>query len=67
MLFKIVTFIAAAIPVVVFVRSTFFRRPTQLARMKEFKKDVDLVVAILLVFVGGAVVLALGNLVSGLG
>ena len=63
MLFKIIAFIAAAVPVVLFLRSIFFRRPTRLgARMKEFKKDVDFAVSAFLVLTGFVVAFALANL-----
>jgi hypothetical protein len=64
MLFKIIAFIAAAVPLILFLRSIFFRRPTRLgARMKELKKDVDFAVSVFLVLVGCVVVFALGNLI----
>ena len=56
--------ITAAIPLILFLRSIFFRRPTWLgARMKELKKDFDFAVSALLVLIGCVVVFALGNLV----
>ena len=43
MIFKIIVFVAAAIPIFLFVRSTFFRRPTRINEgFKEFKKQSDL-------------------------
>jgi len=64
MLFKLIAFIAAAIPVFLFVRSVFFRRPTKLgARLKEFKKDIDFAVSVFLVLTGCVVALAVGNLI----
>jgi hypothetical protein len=39
MIFKIIAFVVAAIPIFLFVRSIFFRRPTQINEgFKEFKK-----------------------------
>jgi hypothetical protein len=64
MLFKIIALIMAAVPLILFLRSIFFRRPTRLgARMKELKKDFDFAVSAFLVLVGCVVVFALGNLV----
>jgi hypothetical protein len=63
MLFKIIAFIAAAIPFVLFVRAMFFRRTTRLsAGLKEFKQQVDLAVWIFLGLVGCVVVFAAGKL-----
>ena len=64
MLFKIIAFIAAAIPLFLFVRSVFFRRPTRFSEgVKEFKKQIDLAVWIFLVLVGCLVAVAAGKLV----
>jgi hypothetical protein len=64
MLFKIIAFIAAAVPVVLFLRSMFFQRPTRFsARLKEFKKEVDFAIWVFLGLVGCTVVFALGRLV----
>ena len=63
MLFKIIAFIAAAIPIVLFVRAVFFRRSTRLGEgMKEFKKQLDLAVWIFLGLVGCVVAFAAGKL-----
>jgi hypothetical protein len=49
MIFKIIAFVVAAIPIFLFVRSIFFRRPTQINEgFKEFKKQSDLAVSIFL-------------------
>jgi hypothetical protein len=65
MLLKFITFIAAAIPIVLFVRSVFFRgRKTRMNEgMKEFKKQVDLAVWIFLALVGCLVAFAAGKLI----
>jgi hypothetical protein len=53
MLFKIIALIAAAIPIVLFVRAMLFRRPTRISEgVKEFKKQVDFAVWLFLVLVG---------------
>lgn len=63
MLLKIIAFIAAAIPIFLFVRSVFFRRPTRFSQgMKEFRKQIDLAVWIFLGLVGCLVAFAAGKL-----
>jgi len=53
MIFKIIAFVAAAIPIFLFVRSIFFRRSTRLNEgVKEFKKKSDLAVSIFLFLIG---------------
>jgi hypothetical protein len=64
MIFKILAFVAAAIPIFLFVRSIFFRRPTRPnERFKEFKKQSDLAVSIFLLLIGCVVIFAVGRLV----
>jgi hypothetical protein len=64
MIFKIIAFLAAAIPVFLFVRSIFFRRPTRLNEgFKEFKKQSDVAVSIFLFLIGCVVIFAIGKLV----
>ena len=49
MIFKIIAFIAAAIPIFLFVRSIFFRRTTRINEgLSEFKKQANLAVSIFL-------------------
>jgi NADH:ubiquinone oxidoreductase subunit 6 (subunit J) len=64
MLLKIIAFVAAAIPLVLFVRAMFFRRPTRIREgVREFKKQVDVAVWIFLGLVGCVVAFATGKLV----
>jgi hypothetical protein len=64
MVFKIIAFIAAAIPLVLFVRAMFFRRPTRIGEgLKEFKKQINLGITIFLVLIGCIVLYAAGRLV----
>jgi multisubunit Na+/H+ antiporter MnhB subunit len=64
MLLKFIAFLAAAIPIVLFVRSIFFRRPTRISEgMKEFKKQVDLAVWIFIGLIGCVVTFAAGKLI----
>jgi hypothetical protein len=63
MIFKIMAFVAAAIPVFLFVRSIFFRRTTRINDgLKEFKKHANLAVSIFLFLIVCVVVVALGKL-----
>jgi hypothetical protein len=60
MLFKIIAFIAAAIPIILFLRSIFFRRPTRISEgFKEFKKQSNLAVTIFLILIGVVVAFTL--------
>jgi hypothetical protein len=64
MIFKIIAFVAAAIPIFLFVRSIFFRRSKRLNEgFKEFKKKSDLAVSIFLFLIGCVVIFAAGKLV----
>lgn len=63
MLFKIIAFIAAAVPLILFVRAMFFRRPTRFGEgMKEFRKQIDVAVWIFLGLVACVAVFAAGKL-----
>ena len=63
MIFKIIAFVAAVIPIFLFVRSMFFRRPTRFnERFKEFKKQSELTVSIFLFLIGCVVIFAAGKL-----
>ena len=60
MLFKIIAFIVAAVPIVLFVRSMFFRRPSRFSqRLQEFQKQLDVAVWLFLAVVGCFVSVAL--------
>ena len=64
MIFKIMAFIAAAIPIFLFVRSIFFRRRTRLNEgFKEFKKQSDAAVSIFLFLIACVVIFTVGKLV----
>ncbi len=64
MLFKILAFIAAAIPIFLFLRAIFFKRSTRINdSVKEFKKQANLAVTIFLVLIGCVVALAAGKLI----
>ena len=53
MIFKIIAFVAAAIPIFLFVRAIFFRRTMRISEgLKEFKKQANLAVSIFLILIG---------------
>jgi hypothetical protein len=64
MLFKIMAFVVAAVPIFLFVRSVFFRRTTRVNEsLKDFKKQADLAVSIFLFLIGCAVIVTAAKLV----
>ena len=63
MIFKIMAFIAAAVPIFLLIRSLFFRPTTRISdSLKDFKKRTDLAVSIFLFLIGCVVVVAVGKL-----
>jgi hypothetical protein len=63
MLFKIMAFVVAAVPIFLFLRSVFFRRTTRVSEgLKDFKKQADLAVSIFLFLIACAVVVTVGKL-----
>ena len=64
MLFKVIAFVAAAIPLFLFIRAVFFRRTTRITEgLKEFKKQANLAVSIFLFLIGCAVAFTIGKLI----
>jgi uncharacterized membrane protein YidH (DUF202 family) len=64
MLFKIIAFLMAAVPIILFVRAMFFRRPSRVSqRMKDFQKQIDVAVWLFLAVVGCVVAVALIKLI----
>jgi len=64
MLFKIIAFLAAAIPVVLFVRSVVLRRPSRMNEgLKEFRRQADLAVWACIGLIGCIVAFAVGKLI----
>jgi NADH:ubiquinone oxidoreductase subunit 6 (subunit J) len=62
MIFKIIAFLAAAIPIFLFVRSIFFRRTARINEgLREFKKQANLAVSIFLFLIVCVVVFSLGR------
>ena len=64
MILKIMAFVAAAIPIFLFVRSIFSRRTTRINDgFREFKKQANLAVSIFLFLIGCVVVVTASKLV----
>jgi hypothetical protein len=64
MIFKIMAFLAAAIPIFLLVRSIFFRPTGRINEsLKEFKKQTNLAVSIFLFLAGCVVAIAAGKLI----
>jgi hypothetical protein len=63
MLLKIIAFVAAAVPIFLFVRSIFFQRTPRIDDgLKQLKKQANLAVSIFLFLIGCVVVVAAGKL-----
>jgi hypothetical protein len=63
MLIKLIAFAAAVIPVILFLRAIFARRPSKLgATMREAKKQIDFAIYIFIGLIGCLVVFAAGKL-----
>jgi multisubunit Na+/H+ antiporter MnhB subunit len=63
MLFKIIAFLAATIPIVLFVRSVVLRRPSRMREgVQEFRKQVDFAIWGCVGLIGCIVAFALGKL-----
>jgi hypothetical protein len=64
MFLKIIAFVAAAIPIFLFVRSIFSRRTTRINEgLKEFKKQANLAVSIFLLLIACVVAFAAAKLI----
>ena len=61
---KMIIYIVAAIPVIVFINRIFFRRSPKLqAALAEFRKQVDYAAWAILVIAGCGIVYAVGKLI----
>jgi hypothetical protein len=64
MILKIIALVAAAIPIFLFIRAVFFRRPGRVNEaFVEFKKQANLAFTAFMVFVGCVVLYAIGKLI----
>ena len=62
-MFKLIGLIIAALPVVLFVKSIFFRKGSKYSQaLADFKKHIDYVVWAILFMIGCSVIYALGKL-----
>lgn len=63
-MFKLIAFLAAAIPVILFVRTVIFKRSTAMQRAAaDFKRQIDLLASAILVCVACGVLYAIGKLI----
>lgn len=63
MLIKIIAFISAAIPLILFLRAMFGGRQTKLGQaFREFKKQIDLAIYLFLGIIGCVVLFGVGKL-----
>ena len=66
MFLKLIALAAAAIPVILFLRAMFGRRPSRFSgALREAKKQIDLAITIFICIVGAILVIALGRLAWG--
>ena len=64
MLFKLIAFLGAALPVFLFIRTVLLRRSTRTAAsLKEFKRQLDYVTTVFLVAVGCVLAYAVAEIV----
>ena len=63
MILKLIALISAAIPLILFLRAVFGKRPSKLgAAMREAKKQIDLAIYIFIGIIGLVVAFAAGKL-----
>jgi hypothetical protein len=63
MILKLIALISAAIPLILFLRAVFGKRPSKLgAAMREAKKQIDLAIYIFIGIIAAIVVFAVGKL-----
>lgn len=63
-MFKLIAFLAAAIPVILFVRAMVFKRSTAMQRaFADFRRQIDVLASAILVCVACAVVYSIGKLI----
>ena len=66
MLLKLIALLAAVIPLILFLRKVFFRRPSKFsATLHEFKKQVDLAIYIFLGIIGAIIAFAAAKFLWG--
>jgi hypothetical protein len=64
--FKLITILVAAIPIILFLKSIFGRSKAVQLAASDFKKQVDLLVWVILFAVGCGIVYAVGKLIYSL-
>jgi hypothetical protein len=64
--FKLITILVAAIPIVLFLRTMFGRSKVMKQAASDFRKQVDLLVWVILLAVGCGIVYAVGKMIYSL-
>jgi hypothetical protein len=63
-MYKLITILVAAIPIVLFVRAVFFRRSKVLkVAASDFRRQVDYLVWVILLAIGCGIVYSVGRLI----
>ena len=65
-MFKLITILVAAIPIILFLRTMFGRSKAMQLAASDFRKQVDLLVWVILFAVGCGIVYAVGKLIYSL-
>ena len=65
-MFKLITILVAAIPIVLFLRTMFGRSKAMQRAASDFRKQVDLLVWVILLAVGCGIVYAVGKMIYSL-
>jgi len=62
-MYKLITIILAAIPVILFLRTIFMGQLKRSQAVSDFRKQVDYLVGIILILIGCGLVYSLGKLI----
>jgi hypothetical protein len=66
-MYKLVVISAALVPLILLLRTIFAGRPKKASRaFSEFKKQIDLLVWVILFIIGGVIVYSIGELIHSL-
>ena len=66
-MYKLITILVAAIPIILFLRTIFFRRSTAMKlAVSDFRKQIDYLVWVILLAIGCGIVYSVGKLIYSL-
>ena len=66
-MYKLIVIFAALVPLILLLRTIFAGRPKKASRaFSEFKKQIDLLVWVILFIIGGVIVYSIGALIHSL-